>query len=402
MAAPQGLLRLPAELRNQIYRYLLCPGLTRGKSPVGSVEASTNFDTSIMFTNRQIYQEASYIFYGDHRFIRVQFSHSSYFTPNIMILGLEKTIRRNVSSCTRMIMTMRLDLEYNISTGSDHLPMDLVLAHHDLHLIDCLNLYSVHRQYTRNKTLDGWNITSKVRVHDSAGVAASLRDEYFMGPVYNSIRNLRSGNAIEYDNAEHSINEEIERGLKFSGSPRGVPSMEMFLLLSRLLRHLQRREELFKCLRLGQTTAEMHGAYWPPAASEEPAAAVRLLRYRIENAVLAFSPDECKDSFIREVLDRLPDYCQQYHEANPQLRPETLYKAIQTYLQFGLSNSPDEVSIRKLTQTVETPKHDNVMAPQALDSHDRCTNLTQQFLDRIERSPDFMKLSGSSAQHFKY
>lgn len=67
--APSGasFLSLGPELRNKIYRYLLT--LRNETIDIQHPWESADLHTSIIYTNRQIAQEAAAIFYGENRFI---------------------------------------------------------------------------------------------------------------------------------------------------------------------------------------------------------------------------------------------------------------------------------------------------------------------------------------------
>lgn len=116
-------LDLPAEIRNQIYRYVMGPNLPpRSPIPPNAWDAwdwtpySTNFDMDIMFTCRQTYHEVSNIFYQDHLLIRVEmhpwtnsfnwFHPWSYCLSWFMELGLSRLRYFNAKIYPRMLASI--------------------------------------------------------------------------------------------------------------------------------------------------------------------------------------------------------------------------------------------------------------------------------------------------------
>ncbi|KAL8901996.1 MAG: hypothetical protein Q9207_004921 [Kuettlingeria erythrocarpa] len=138
--ATVGLFDLPAEVRNQIYGYLVSPNLPdvcRGASPVGSIAASTEWDINIMFVNQQAYREASYVFYRDHLFVRVQIVTSGGVLGSIRTLRFDKLIRTGAQHCPRINIT----LDVFTPRQNDGF-LDMVFAYQDIGKIGSLLLHT--------------------------------------------------------------------------------------------------------------------------------------------------------------------------------------------------------------------------------------------------------------------
>lgn len=131
-----------------------------------------------MFTNWQIYQEASYIFYTENRFIRIRFSDSSYFTPYIRNLGLAKAIRRSANNCNQMIMTTDIHLDDENDIQSLKTPVDLVLAQYDLALLHTLILYDVLQRTANGEDIEIGTTSVKISTHDTTNIAVLLIHEW--------------------------------------------------------------------------------------------------------------------------------------------------------------------------------------------------------------------------------
>ncbi len=77
-------LSLPPELRNEVYRYLLTSAVNIGLAP-GSARPELHF--SIIYTNRQIAQEATAILYGENNFVALVTHEDRLFRVNEMGQG---------------------------------------------------------------------------------------------------------------------------------------------------------------------------------------------------------------------------------------------------------------------------------------------------------------------------
>ncbi|KAI4190315.1 MAG: hypothetical protein LQ346_004939 [Caloplaca aetnensis] len=141
--AAVGFFDLPAEVRNQIYGYLVSPNLpdvSKGPSPVGSIAASTEWDINIMFVNLQAYREASYVFYRDHLFVRVQIVTSDGIMESIRTLGFDKLIRTGAQYCPRINIT----LDVFTPRRNDGF-LDMIFAYQDIGKIGSLLLWTVQQ-----------------------------------------------------------------------------------------------------------------------------------------------------------------------------------------------------------------------------------------------------------------
>jgi hypothetical protein len=100
---PVGFLDLPLTVRNQIYTNLLVPELI--------LDLKICWETSIdiLFTNRQIYEESSDIFYSKNLFVIIETNDADLIAeiPNENVSIFAKS-PATVSNCKRMAMRVEM------------------------------------------------------------------------------------------------------------------------------------------------------------------------------------------------------------------------------------------------------------------------------------------------------
>jgi len=98
-----GFLDLPITIRNQIYAEILIP------EKIPDTKIYWNVDKSILFTNRQIYEESSEIFYSKNLFVVIETNDPSLIVDvpdeNVSIFAKNPV---NVANCKRMAMTVEM------------------------------------------------------------------------------------------------------------------------------------------------------------------------------------------------------------------------------------------------------------------------------------------------------
>lgn len=132
-------LRVPREVRDQIYRYLLSTKHTKHNCREPEMDTlrcvyTYQFHTSILFTNRQVYNEASNIFYMENLFIRVNsVERGPYWQPgpNGVCNGLPILSKGpKAQACTRHVM--EIDLIPRLREYDHHRNHHFIFACHDL------------------------------------------------------------------------------------------------------------------------------------------------------------------------------------------------------------------------------------------------------------------------------
>jgi len=135
-------LDLSGEIRNDIYRYALTASHNNPQKHVWSGLDPHEGQTYILATgllrvNRQVYREASSIFYGENGFVLVRYPHNDGLHDDALALLLERSVpaialTRKVSECNRTIMIYQFG-ECEIEP-SNYLGVNIVLAAKDFEL----------------------------------------------------------------------------------------------------------------------------------------------------------------------------------------------------------------------------------------------------------------------------
>lgn len=139
---PFRFLDLAGEVRNTIYRYALTASHNNPQKHVWSGLDPHEGQTYILATgllrvNRQVYREASSIFYRENGFVLVRYPHNDGLHDDALALLLERSVpaiamTRKVSECYRTIMIYQFG-EGDIET-SNYLGVNIVLAAKDFEL----------------------------------------------------------------------------------------------------------------------------------------------------------------------------------------------------------------------------------------------------------------------------
>ncbi|KAL8741584.1 MAG: hypothetical protein Q9190_005822 [Brigantiaea leucoxantha] len=159
-------LKLPGEVRNRIYEFVLVlnqssTGPALLNLPRVSAEASIHLNTPLLYTCRQIYQEASFIFYRNNAFVSIILPGKV--LPEVDRLGLHHAIRLWTNRCPRIAMSAEIGWPTRISHDST---FTIVLAHQDLPVLILLLWRIMHDSaYTRNREVKSHALKMTICLH---------------------------------------------------------------------------------------------------------------------------------------------------------------------------------------------------------------------------------------------
>ncbi|KAL9011199.1 MAG: hypothetical protein Q9173_003937 [Seirophora scorigena] len=350
MSLPKGFFQLPREIRNNIYRLVVSPDVPdRSKSDVsaatsslGPVLASTCFNTSLIYTNRQISEEVTPIFYRDHLFVRIRFTLSSA-VDSITKMGLQNTIRRNAESCSWI--TMAISVDAGDSKEAEGPPTDIVVARHDLPLL--ANLLMWMHQRDPEYLLEQPTLGFKVQVINKARVSATIINDKLLLPL----THLRCYETANVELSNPNIAKDFEQHPPPCRSLGGMQFVVAQLLLAKILEPNQgvkaTHAATFIALSFSDKMIETLCSHDNPDSTT----LVTLLKLRIEASIYEVSLT-IRTFRSNNSLDLFLGYCQALDAAHPRTRLLPLCQAIELYLRFArgmldAGNHPASLSMLK-------------------------------------------------------
>lgn len=405
MATRKGFLDLPPEIRNKIYRFLVSPDLpeasklgTSRSCPLGSVAASTKYDISIIHTNRQIYNEASDIFYRDHLFVCFRFSFSGV-AHGIHNLGLHETIRKNTASCPLMVMVVNVDLADDAAKAEDA-PVDIVLACHDLPLLADLLLYVYQRNSHKKGKKNEMNL--RLQIHNKINASAAVINQRLLVPM----RDM-----VGIESAVIELCEEAPPGLAFMEDseqfliPYEYSEDHVFIMaqrsLARLLEHYGRWADTFATISVALRFVDLFINNASGRTDSNTPMLTWFLRCRFELLVYVISLGIRLGFEDQNSLDRLADYCAAFNNVQPTTKLLPLCQSIKSYLRFTRSFYQEGMVSPTLIQAAldHDPKDELELGTRemlkAVESGDPSSAEYNQMIDQVDQSlclPELDKL----------
>ncbi|KAL8930474.1 MAG: hypothetical protein Q9208_000658 [Pyrenodesmia sp. 3 TL-2023] len=333
MASPEGFFRLPIEVRNQIYRLLISPDLPDSSRsdtssttpPLDPVLTSIGFDTSIMYTNRQISEEATDIFYRDHLFVRTRFTFSSAL-GNITKLGLQKSIRRHAEDCPWITMVVNVD-DPDIAHGFEGVPVDIVVAHYDMPLLASLLLY-MHQRVPKYLPKPP-KLEVKIRVVNQVRASATVINKRLLLPL-TYIGGYDSANV---DICDSEVVKDFERYPPPRKSSYCLESIAAQLSLARVSQQKHEWQSTYTAIQMALLYSDMMIDKVTALEYPDPTTVVILLKLRLEASVYDIAWNIGAASNI--TLDGFLGYCQALNAARPTIRLLPLCQALELYLRFA-------------------------------------------------------------------
>ncbi|KAL8999005.1 MAG: hypothetical protein Q9188_005988 [Gyalolechia gomerana] len=322
-------LDLPTELRNQIYGYLMSPNLPDGSCPhprLGSTPASTHFDITIMYTCRQVYREASHIFYRDHLFVRVRMSPPICVLLSFHKVDLEGTRRYNAEDCPRMFAT--IDIHDGDPTLQDFDRQNIVLACQEFYMLVFL-LHGLKREYFKKLNI-------RIAIQNWFNVDTTIVEEQILNP-------LSGLSVVKSAFISHPTSEDLPvtfvdlRSTECSSAAR-QRFLASVLRSLRLMEYRLQWVGISKALYAARRTVEFV-LYWEKEESPPvPSTIISVLKYQIE--VIAYSVSlrlrnrVCTSQNVSGVpreLHRFRKCYQTLDKAQPSQRLLPLARAIEEY-----------------------------------------------------------------------
>ncbi|KAI4190312.1 MAG: hypothetical protein LQ346_004936 [Caloplaca aetnensis] len=400
MDSPTGFFKLPLELRNEIYRLLVCPVVS--SSPLGAVAASTEWDTNILHVNRQTYNEVHGFFYKEHSFIRIRFS-SSNATASIHALGLQGTIRKDAYRCPWMVMIVKADPIDQAHRSSD-LPVNIVLACHDVHLLANL-LHYMYQQGAQPKNL---RVVTDLTFHIRNQFKASAQHIYerLVAPT-----RLIPGIRKRHMNLCADLGKDFFRAFRQSFKHYWTPDDSLCFLQRRSLAMLLAHNGLWE----DAARAVLSAYGWAHRAVDKSSSEgnieyplfIWFLKSRLEVLLYAISLQLRMGLGNYDPLGRLPSCCQALAHAQPSSGLVSLGHAIESYLQFTRPfYEGGTISPALIQATLHHDSEDKLQLGtramlRAVESDNPYTREYNEMIDRVDESLQFAGLDRLVARFYR-